>query len=297
MTPTPLIHIGYGKTGTTWFQNNFYPEIDNINYLSKQSILEDIITDYDPETILEKYTNLKRTVICDEDILNNMMLGSMSTIEIALRLKQIFPDGQIVIFIRNQIDVMASGYSQYIKSGGSFSFKRFLEKTKEISYYAKNSFFYEYLQFDKIIAFYVNVFGDENVHVFLYEDFLKNNRAFLRKYIESLNLSINLEKLSYQKKNPSLRRDLYRIIRITNHFTKKNNFFKQYYFHIPLLYKIINENWEVWNKYRIFGKPLTKKHLIGKENLEFLTEYFKESNNILYRDLGVKLVKTYGYPL
>jgi len=293
----PILHIGYAKTGTTWFQEDFYPNVNNINFFRQNTVLEDIITEYDSEKIHAKYSFDKRSVFCDENILGNVLFGSSSTKEITLRLKKIFPNGKVVIFIRNQLDLIASAYSQHIKSGGTFGIKRFFEQTKYINFYHQSFFLYEYFQFHEIICFYIEVFGKENVHVFAYEDFLEDNYQFLTNYTKILNLDVDLEKISFNKKNIKLRKRLFRFIKFSNHFTKKNTFYKQYYFHIPFLYNLINYNLDILNKYKIFGKPYKPIEIIGKKNYKFLYDFYKESNNILYDKIGLESMKKHAYPM
>ena len=31
-----LLHIGYPKTGTTWFQKRFYPNVENYKYYERE---------------------------------------------------------------------------------------------------------------------------------------------------------------------------------------------------------------------------------------------------------------------
>ena len=42
----PLIHIGYPKTASTWFRNQFYSKLSNVNYLDREEVKKLIIEPY-----------------------------------------------------------------------------------------------------------------------------------------------------------------------------------------------------------------------------------------------------------
>jgi hypothetical protein len=63
------------------------------------------------------------------------------------------------------------------------------------------------------------------------------------------------------------------------------------------LYNSINYNWEKINRYKIFGKPHKTIDLIGKKRIEEIEEFFKESNNKIYNEIGLKSIKKHGYPM
>lgn len=51
------------------------------------------------------------------------------------RLKTVLPNARIVIFIRNQTEMIASVYKQYVKEGGTHSPRRFLHPELYLSEY------------------------------------------------------------------------------------------------------------------------------------------------------------------
>ena len=114
---SPLIHIGYPKSGTTWFQKNFYPNVKNAGYIPRNDVQDHIIRPYAigfDTTESAQFFNQEQDnnlIICEELLLASVRSGGFNgfvTKEIGHRLKSIFPNAIIVIFIRNQVDLIAS---------------------------------------------------------------------------------------------------------------------------------------------------------------------------------------------
>jgi len=124
----PIVHIGYHKTGTSWFQKNFYPRVRNAGYLGRQAVRDAFLNTtafaFDPDKAAEVLSAETdgRPIICEEDLsghyYNGGCLESLSK-DIAYRIHAVYPQAQIVIFIRNQLDMIRSTYLQYIRSGGT----------------------------------------------------------------------------------------------------------------------------------------------------------------------------------
>src|SRR3989339_295042 len=105
----PIIHIGFPKTATTWLQKEFFPNVANINFVQREDIIEKILRpntfEIDFASTKNYFKNKKRTVICDEILVGGLdaCFGNGAFIkETGMRLKQIFDEAEIIIFIRNQ---------------------------------------------------------------------------------------------------------------------------------------------------------------------------------------------------
>ncbi len=301
----PLIHIGYPKTATTWFQQNFYPYVENADFRDRSEIIKNIITpntfDFNCEKAKNYFNLNKKLIICEEMILGSMHTGghnSLFTKEMSYRLKSVFPSAQIIIFIRNQIDIIASAYFEYLRTGGTYNINKYLFRNKDYYIYHNISLFsFEFFEYDKIITHYRQLFGKEKVLVFLYEDFLKNNIAFLIKFQEIFNLKFDINKINLNKKNLKYKKYLMNIVRFSNIFTKKSNLYKYNIINLPYWFGFSHKVFNILNKYRIFGKIPSSIEILGKKNYEYIKEYYKTSNRILYEELNLKSIKKYKYPL
>lgn len=194
----PILHIGYGKTGTTWFKRNFYSKISDIDFYDNRRIWKSIgkkwkDIDFSDDMLKLFGENEKRLVICDES-----MIGSGLQIEQNSKLfKKIFNNAQVIIFIRNQLDKYISNYSQYIRSGGTLEFKEFLFQGGRI-------FLGEKHKYDSVIEMYKGLYGAKNVYVYLFEDLTKDLPSFLEPFCLNHNFKVDLIHISSKRLNEGL---------------------------------------------------------------------------------------------
>lgn len=290
-----IIHIGYPKTGTTWFANNFYNRIKQVNFIPPERILNDILSS-DYSKIRNQVASDKLNIIADPEfsgvIKFNWKNGSYRK-EISEKLAHLFPNAKIILFIRNQIDFLTSAYVYYIRKGGTLSpieiLNSMLNHTFPVSL--------EYLEYDKIIRIYQNLFGEKNVYIFVYEDFFEDNTNFITKFITTFNLDIEPDAISFIPKNEKLRNHLLSFIKFSNKFTKMEVQNKNYIFHIPGLYKLINANYHFFNQFKIFGEKPFNEELFDAETTALINNYFRESNQILFREMNLKSMEQHKYPL
>lgn len=305
----PIIHIGYPKTGTTWFQNHFYPNLINYRHIKRPEVFKHLIEpdifSYSP-LICRKELEItaENIVICEELLLGGIDIGygNGSYIkEMAIRLKQTFPKGRIIIFIRNQIDVIASWYYQYIRTGGSYSVKKYLFRKGMYNMFYKeyDLFSFKILEYDKIIDLYYSIFGSENVDVFIYEDFLIQKEAFIKDFMTSYGLEIkNSSSIKYAAKpNKRYRIIILHLARLVNLFTNRNHVFKRYIFNIPYLFELSLRIFEKLNNFSIFGSRSSNKSILGKETIAYIKEYYKESNKRLMEKYKIVGINKHNYPL
>ena len=302
----PLIHIGYPKTASSWFQRNFFPFVQNVSHVTKSEINEKIIypnsLDFDPEHTKEYFGNKydKRLVISHENLVGPVSCGGVNayfTKEMAMRLNSLFPDSEIIIFIRNQPDMISSAYIQEVRAGGTYSINNFL--FHKVYKFFNNIFLFsfEYLEYHKVIKLYRKLFGENKVHVFLFEEFEKNNGNFIRDYIRKFDLKVDETIIDYKKINVRYRKFLVHLVRFSNLFTKKNLVHKYYLFNIPFWYPFNRRIFEKLNRLRIFGKYVESKDILGKKNFYYINNFYKNSNQRLVNDLKINSIKEYNYPL
>lgn len=292
----PILHIGYGKTASTWFQKEFYPQVKDIDFYDLAQIREKLGSGWHQvtniintqEKILSKENPL---VICDES-----MIGSGENIEKnALKFKEIFRRAQIIIFIRNQIDKFPSNYSEYIKAGGTLRFRDFVFHTNRKRFLEKHLY-------DEIISLYWKLFGKKNVYVYLYEDLQSNHYEFINKFCKNHSLFLKNEVSYIRKPNPRLCKILLEIKRVSNFLTRQypNGIYptvtKRYIIHIPFWFQI---TYRIFNSLNIlFSNMLlkTRSDYYRQEDKQALIEYYAESNRALIARHGLSGIRNYMYP-
>ena len=194
---TKYIHIGFPKNFSTSLQRGFFSEHPQIMHLgigcqnnntkyynekltafmemyvrySKNFIYEDNEVKIKEEfnklfQIAENDKNIKAVGISAEILSISFSPQDVDVVEKANRMKGIFGEGtKIIIFIRNQMDLLQSFYRECVRVGYPYSYKTFLDY--QYKYHAK-AFSSDFL-YDKSIKLYSQLFGKENVIVIPYE--------------------------------------------------------------------------------------------------------------------------------
>ncbi|MBR9914821.1 MAG: hypothetical protein GYB32_08345 [Algicola sp.] len=281
-----IIHIGYFKTGTTWFQQVFFPKVTNTVFSNQANAsLDDnlIITrpyDFSAEKTSRDVHELfseqhKDTLVLSRERLSgHPFTGGYDAKVIADRLKETFPSATIVIFIREQRQAIVSTYKEYVKRGGTAPFEKWIfthERTIP-------SFQLDYFNYHKQINYYIKLFGKSHVKVYAYEDFKDNAKQFLKQFAEDLALEVDLSAFDFNKKvNKGFSTKSLNLIRWSNQFSKNKNLNPYPAIKIPFLRFLIEKLCKTLDgmfynqRNTSFLKPKTLariNHLFGPSNHE-----------------------------
>ena len=183
MTRTPVfIHVGYPKTATTWLQTRVFPAHSGILYENADRVFGDLPKTAAPEAQIRDEVDALRggtelPVLFSFEALIGMFLPSpgegnkrRNPHEIAASLKRIIPDARILITIRDQADLVESTYLQYVFGGYS------ARPEKAMADQVWNDAFLDY---DKLVQTYEDLFGSQNVWVGAYEQLKTRALDFL----------------------------------------------------------------------------------------------------------------------
>lgn len=290
-----LIHIGYPKTATTWLQEIFFPNVHNYKFVSwrvaNKILLNSDCFTYDSNAV-------RKTLLKDDGFLlvsseffstaiNSGFNYGYSSYGISHKIKATFPDATIIIFIRRQQSLIASAYQQYIKNGGTFSFKRWL--------YSGEVFSFEHLIYSKLIEHYIKLFGENQVKVFLYEDLKRDNREFMQNFSRLFGFEVNWESISFTPTNRGLRLLIMPLLKIVNLFYKKPVGRKRFFFHVPGMISVGKGVIKYLNPLPIFGRYLREDDFLGAKDLEYIKNYYSQHNQGLTRYFDRKVLDEYGY--
>lgn len=305
-----IVHIGYHKTATNWFQRNYYPSVRNRRYVHrkkvKRAFLADSALHFDAARAAAalEVDSLDGLLLCEEELSGNIHTGGLFgcfTKEIARRIREVLPEAEIVIFVRNQVDMIASVYKQYVKEGGTYSVDRYLHPYRYLPRSgfqpAKAPLFsFDHFDYHALALLYGDLFGPDRVHVFLYEEFSRDNRAFLERYAERFELEVDLASVPRSRPNPPYGRLVLPMARALNWLSYRDVLYKQYLLHVPLMYKLRGMVLERLNRLPAFGAGIPSTRILGEANVAFIRERYVESNRRLAADCDLPLAE-HGYPL
>lgn len=305
-----LFHIGFHKTATTWFQKNYFPKNPNIKLISQNECHEYFVQKrslyFSPE---KTYFNIKKDILSnlgeekvvvfsDEEFSGNIHSGGNGGFvskEIADRIYNTFENKnkvKIMIVIRNQFSMIESCYRQYIKVGGTKKINEYLFPPRED--HRRPMFSFDHFKYYDLIKYYKQKFGNENVKVCLFENFLQNKLEFIKKMENELD--IPSDDINYDvnnKKNIGMTRSLLFINRLANKISTRSALNYEISIDIPKFSRLV---YLLSNKLVDIYRP-SKNSLLNLETQNYICEYFKDDNKKLAQitDYSIDTLKKNNY--
>lgn len=194
------IHVGYGKAGSTTLQKNLFANHPELRFFNFYEYLEGVpeedpvrhfylstpyMTELDYRELAQKidlkkalYREIgddpRKTVFSSEAFVTS---GYTDNYLKALRLKELFPEGKVVMIVRNQLDVVRSLFDRWPQhpicvrlTSRLYRFDEWMEATFDD---LQRSMLPSY-RYDEHVALYRELFGEENLLV-LPMEMLKND--------------------------------------------------------------------------------------------------------------------------
>ena len=232
----PIVHIGYHKTATTWFQNQVWPSATSHDYIARPDTQRALLAPpgmhFDAvaaRAALAPEGRTRPVLLSEENLSGYPHNGGMHGLigpEMARRIHAVLPDAQIVIFVRNQREIVRATYAQYVSGGGTWSLRRYLggkagKHGALTRSYKAPAFEWEHFAFDRLIAHYDALFGAESVHVYPYE-LLREPEAFLLRLRRDLGVTVPIGAAQRPRANRSLGRGALLALRFANLFTRQS---------------------------------------------------------------------------
>lgn len=248
----PIVHIGYHKTATTWFQRSVYPFATSHRWIprtrTQQALLDPSGMAFDAEqarNLLSEGDDGRPLLLCEENLSGYIHNGGMHGFlppAVAERIGAVLPDARIVIFVRSQVPMIAACYRQYVRGGGTHGAHRYLFPSLYLhGAYAQPfkvpRFSFDHFDYDHLIALYDGLFGRENVHVYPFED-LADPQAMLARMEGDLGLVLDRERVRFDRPNASWNDGLLPVARFLNQFTARTVADKEAIVHIPGWYAV-----------------------------------------------------------
>jgi len=216
ITKEIYLHIGFPRTGTSFLQSQIFPNLGTVNYMRPMrriahikssareknndvkmrglfKLLSDVsrrrLTD-DEFDIAHQHIadlSLKTNIISDEGIFdykcyncNGGDVPHMPQHEILDGLKRMFDgfDIKIILGLREQSGLITSLYKYYVSYGGTEDIIGFLSWLCKYNFSIDAPFFKRF-EFSNDIEAVINVFGKENMHIYLAENMRSNQQQTL----------------------------------------------------------------------------------------------------------------------
>ncbi len=214
MVAKTFIHIGLQKTATTFFQENVFPILKEVLYIGRPYTQENksfnclqyaddsIYSEAEFRCEIQKIQGQaggRNLLLSDELFAGYAGYNFSNRGQIARRLSEIMPNAEVILFLRDQVDLISSLHNQYVKSGwvdrwldetflhspgGGFSLEKWLSGDREWRASRRHvnhhgTFIPDHFDYQKLVDMYLRYFP--KIHVFLYEEFIGNQDSCLRR--------------------------------------------------------------------------------------------------------------------
>lgn len=241
-----LLHIGYHKTATTWFQTQLFTSSSDVfeplsRSGSHQSTLAmDFFKGRDGyllpsfsdnhAVISSELSGLQKAgpgigskipVISHERLSGNPHAGGFDSQLIANRLAKVFPSARVFIVIREQEAAVLSSYLQFLKGGGTQCLDSYLNAGYDGKIPGFSPHHFSYLG---LIEEYARLFGNDRVLVLPYEMFSRDPESFFTRFGGFLGHSFDVDSLPLATRVHE-REDIYLAYRLRglNRYMKKSS--------------------------------------------------------------------------
>ncbi len=304
--PKLLIHLGYHKTATTFWQQQVFKSA-SFNLIDRKQVQQQLLskTPYSYKSNqfnqwLEKHLVAGQiNVISDEEFSGNIHTGGNGrsiTYEVIERLSKItVADVYVLVFFRAQPAMIESCYRHYVKNGGCFKLKDYIfSENKGARRHRFPAFSLEHLQYHDVVEHLYRGFNSNQVLTLPYELFVQDPELVYSKLSSLLSIELFLQQESNNSRiiNKSLSNLSLILARISNRFSTRDPICRNSIIDLGvitpafrLIYKWID---------RVLPESWIYHKLLSKELDNYVINYFSESNRHLELLLGYKLEK-YGY--
>jgi len=295
----PLVHIGYHKTATTWFQRHVYPRVEGRRYVpqpvTRRALLAPHALHFDAGMARRQLGGDTRGIIlCEENLsgaLHNGGLAGCLSKDVAGRIRATLPDARIIIFVRRQVDAIASAYVQYVKGGGTHGVERYLFGRDFLGPNAPEHdevprFQFEHFAYDRLIGLYDELFGPGNVHVYRYEDLRADPCGFITAFMAEHRMSAPTDDIDFGPANRGLSLPLLHAVRLANRCTARAVADKSYVVHLPYWYKISRRLMRMAAAGPFAGRAASAETLFSPALRAEIDRRFRASNTKLDRRIG-----------
>jgi hypothetical protein len=199
----------------------------------------------------------------------------------------------VVLVLREQVDMIATVYRQYVHDGGTYGPRRYLEAGRRRGGafrrgYKIPGFRYEHFDYEARVRLYESVFGARNLQVYLYEDLRREGDGFVSRLAGDLGLELDGPAPDAGRRdNVSLGRRLMPLARGLNHFTARNVAQKRCLADIVPSHRVIRAALAPLNP--LAGGPAGPEHLFDAGTIAAMRARYAPGNARLAAARGLDL--------
>lgn len=295
-----VLHIGANKTASTTLQRCLFPYAKGLVYLGEdcegyediRAVMDSMVFDDDLHSRWEDakkiFADYKDKVKEDETFLysNEDIMTSRVPSQIAKRMKELLPDAEIVLVIRNQMTAVTSMYANhgaYLRGVPRNYFHRYVSFDQWMNhtfnfmnYSLLDSYFY-----NQILELYEELFGKDKIHILFFEDFVKNKEKFVGQLSDVLNID----------KDEALKL-------LGNKVERRRNTMREYNYHKFRGWFFPSISFSKLLPLGGVAKDILNKFLEGGPSASgFMTKKWEEKIFDLYKEDNARLAKKYNLPL
>lgn len=196
--------VGAPKCGTTAMYEYlkqhpdvFMPVAKELHFFGRD--LQFTVSRISEKVYLEQFASKK-----DERRVGEASVWYLFSKSAACEIKKFNPNSQIIIMLRNPVDMLYSNHSQFLFNGNedvsdfyeALSLESERKKSRKASsscHFIESLFYRETAKYTDQVKRYFDVFGRENVHVIIFDDFKNNTAEAYRKTLEFLGVDESFE--------------------------------------------------------------------------------------------------------
>jgi len=179
MADSPLVHIGYHKTASSWLQQAFFPALaDSVALFEHPLLWEELMLpsglvfnvsrckEYLRQLSSDARSTGKLCVYSSERLSGNPHSGGYDAAEMANRVCEVFERPRILVVVREQRSILQSNFKQYIRMGGTCTLEEYLTPPWDgrVPHFRLDNFCYHHL-----LDYYGKLLGKEQVLALPYE--------------------------------------------------------------------------------------------------------------------------------
>jgi len=307
MSSPVIIHIGGNKTASTSLQRRLFAKHPGIRYLGEdcegyvelKPLLDSLVADDDSHFDFEMAKRVfsdrfnvrggeSTCVYSNEDI----MTSSLPSV-CAARLKELAPDAQVVMVIRNQLTTWPSWYANhgaYLKNVPRRYWRRHvgLEEWLEFCFSFPKKTPAEAMNYERFLRIFEKEFSFSRMHVLLYEELVADSASYYKQWSNLLGIP-HQDVLSYMADHVERRR-----------YTSRRVFYDRWVSRLSAIpgFQASQEAMlrllPVLNEWLDDGPPAQIE--LTETWKERISDYYRCSNANLAKMTGLDLAR-YGYPL
>jgi hypothetical protein len=310
-----LIHIGYHKTASGWLRRVFFTNpatgFESLGKDGRKHPVRRLAStpplEFDASSFRARFDPLLREVagrglcpvVAFERFSGHPFSGGYDSKEIADRLARVFPDGRILVVVREQRSIIASTYKQYVRQGGTSSLRRFLDPPTSPGIQVPQ-FDYRFFEYHRLLDYYRSLFGAEHVLALTYEQFREEPAAFVAEIGRFAGRPLDgpvLESLPFaEPSNPSPSAAAIEIQRRLNWIGFRSDLHPSAPFHLKALKSIARRDELAQRLERLRPRAEEAEATLRREVAELVGDRYVESNRAAAKLTGIDLA-AYGWML